>query len=370
MNFTKNNNGTFTSIKDEKIVPMLEIKSCERDSHINLMRRIFEVQSSSGKCGRMSAFIQDFIEELEDHAILVESDEIGNMYVTKGEAITYPCIVSHIDTVHRIIPNEDYMVIDNDNHFFAIDKNKMSLTGIGGDDKCGIYTCLDNLIREPKIKLAFFVDEEIGCVGSSQADLSFFKDVSFILQADRKGYNDIVSNISGIEMFDADFLFKIDDTLNSYKRELNNGGMTDVMQLAEDGVQVSMANFSCGYYNPHCDSEYVVIDELILTSILFRDIIKDAYIDGEKNVFKRVVRTYASYHGFDDTWSGYSYDGYGKVRKLQDYKDVSNRSECHVCGCETTLDRDAKMYFCNNCLDYDYDEGVIENISSDNIVPF
>lgn len=368
MNFTKNK---WEAVKETKVVPILEIKSEERDEHISLMRKIFEVQSSSGKCGEMNDFIQDYISSLNDDNILVEQDGVGNIYVTKGVATTYPCIVSHTDTVHDIIPKEDYMVIDNNKHFFAINKSKMDLTGIGGDDKCGIYTCLDNLIREPKIKLAFFVDEEIGCVGSSQADLSFFNDVSFILQADRKGYNDIVSNISGIEMFDADFLFKIDDTLNLYHRELNNGGMTDVMQLAEDGVQVSMANFSCGYYNPHSDSEYVVIDELILTSILFRDIIKDAYIDGERNEFKREIRTYN--YGYDDMWSGYSYNGYGNVTKSRDIHH-HNHDECKKCGCETTLDVDAKMYFCNNCLDYDYDKGVLDGIgidsSNDKNVPF
>ena len=319
-NLKKNKMTKNLTVYDAKVVngvPVLEIEPIDRNNAISLMRSIFEVQSVSGYNDYMHDFIVSFIKDLNDDTITYSSDEFGNMYVTKGRADTYPCIVSHIDTVHSIIPQYNYVVLNSDTQFFAVNTLTRGATGIGGDDKNGIFCCLDNLISQEKIKLAFFVDEEIGCVGSTQADMTFFEDVSFVLQADRQGYKDVAIDICYTEMFGVDFYAKIQDTLDDHNRSLCEGGMTDVMQLAHNGLEVAMANFSCGYYKPHSDYEYVVIDELILTSILFSDIIKNAYVDGDINHFEREVNEHAYYGG---------YGGYGrydsvidKVEQADDY---------------------------------------------------
>ena len=79
-----------------------------------------------------------------------------------------------------------------------------------------------NLLREKVIKLAFFVDEEIGCVGSSNANMKFFDDVSFVLQADRQGYEDVAVDIYGIEMFGGEFFDKIDLGILNFTKGANN----------------------------------------------------------------------------------------------------------------------------------------------------
>lgn len=356
-------------------IPELEISKKERDSSIGLMRSIFEVQSKSYDTSEMLLFLVNFLKELNDKTVSYYVDELGNLYVQKGSAKTFPCIVSHIDTVHRIIPKKDYVVLNSDTEFFAMDLSTRSNTGIGGDDNCGIYTCLDNLIKHDNIKLGFFVDEEIGCVGSSQADMGFFSDVSFVLQADRQGYSDVASDIMYTEMFGVDFLEKIEATLDSYKRKICEGGMTDVMQLAHNGLDVAMANFSCGYYNPHSRTEYVVIDELILTSILFRDIIKVAYVDGEINTFIREGRYNSNYYDKDGNgrgWGSYDSDadtgdyyGYGTGSAKHSFNGKNNDvvvkkttdHECSFCGCQTINDPTMELEFCNNCMDYDYPVG-------------
>lgn len=346
-------------LKDIKSVPLLEISQHERGISIELMRSIFEVQSFSGDTHDMRLFLLRFVTNLNNPEILMTNDSLGNVYITKGHAETYPCIVSHIDTVHELIPEEDYVVLNSDKEFFAIDLQTKSPTGIGGDDNNGIYTCLDNLIREDYIKIAFFVDEEIGCIGSGSCDMIFFEDVSFVLQADRKGYNDVVHNISGTKMFGIDFFDAIADDLDNYNRELKDGGMTDVMQLAHNGLNVAMANFSCGYYNPHSDREYVVIDELILTSLLFRDIIKSAYSNGLKNEFER--EPYVDYY----TSYGYGASGYGGSEFQGNTFDdmdmpplgvpsVLSGRECSYCGGKTQYDESTGADYCFDCLDYDY----------------
>lgn len=46
------------------------------------------------------------------------------------------------------------------------------------------------------MKVAFFVSEEIGCVGSRNADMGFFEDARFVIEPDRRGYEDLITNIS------------------------------------------------------------------------------------------------------------------------------------------------------------------------------
>ena len=333
-------------------VPLLEISEEERNSSIDLMRSIFEVQSTSGDMTAMKSFIYEFVNNLYDLSIEINSDSSGNIYVTKGRADTYPCIVSHIDTVHDIIPDEDYVVLNSDTEFFAIDLGTRMPTGIGADDNNGIYTCLDNLIREDEIKLAFFVDEEIGCVGSSACDMNFFSDVSFVLQADRKGYNDVANNISGTKMFGYDFFDAISDDLERYSRTLVDGGMTDVMQLAHNGLEVAMANFSCGYYKPHSDREYVVIDELILTSLLFRDIIKSAYSNGLVNEYTRepYVEYYPSFNQQVGSFDTYDFN----IDSDKSIKPIDTKTDCTYCGGKVEYDETMDAYYCYGCLDYDY----------------
>ena len=51
----------------------------------------------------MVKFLCSYIRQLPGD-ISVSKDKFGNLYVVKGEAETYPCLVSHIDQVsHSVI---------------------------------------------------------------------------------------------------------------------------------------------------------------------------------------------------------------------------------------------------------------------------
>ena len=56
--------------------------------------------------------------------------------------------------------------------------------GIGGDDKAGVALALAVMDTLPKCKAAFFVQEEVGLVGSEKMDYSFLKDVSLLITMD------------------------------------------------------------------------------------------------------------------------------------------------------------------------------------------
>ena len=77
------------------------------------------------------------------------------------------------------------------------DHRKRRVTGIGADDKNGVWMCLECLRDFKVMKCAFFVQEETGCKGSGAACMDFFADCRFVIECDRKGDSDMVTNING-----------------------------------------------------------------------------------------------------------------------------------------------------------------------------
>lgn len=216
------------------------------------------IQTISRQQEKMQEYIKYRAEKIKGASLV--SDTKGNIYITKGKIDNYPCVVSHMDTVHDIY--EKFKIYENDGVMFSWDGDLRKQVGIGGDDKVGVFITLEALERFDTIKVAFFVDEELGCVGSRSADMTFFEDVGFVLQCDRKGYGDFVNKIQGTELYGDDFSKAIELTLIAYGYKEKDGGMTDVSQLKENGLSVACANMSCGYYNPHTSSEYIDVAEV------------------------------------------------------------------------------------------------------------
>ena len=129
----------------------------------------------------MVAFLVNWLTE---NSIPHFVDEYYNVYATKQESselpedFYFPCVISHTDTVHNI----DTINIREEMLMNAQGEKKLSYkayndqgnpTGIGGDDKCGVFACLTLLQELPNVKAAFFVSEETGCHGSMKADKKF-----------------------------------------------------------------------------------------------------------------------------------------------------------------------------------------------------
>lgn len=233
----------------------------------SLLHSILSIESESGNCSRMADFLTTYC---QSQGWTVTQDDAGNLYITKGEAATYPCTVAHIDTVHPVTGDGITPVYVGDN-VTGLNPVTMEQTGIGGDDKCGIYAALHCLTHLPACKAAFFADEEVGCIGSGAADLSFFKDCRFVLQADRRGNADFVTDISGPLSSDR-FQRDVKSLLTSHGFRFSPGAMSDVMALRDNGCGISCANMSAGYHNPHQACEYVNLPDLLKTCCLMMDI--------------------------------------------------------------------------------------------------
>lgn len=226
---------------------------------MELLKQLYGISSKSGMEERMKSFVLDCVSDVE---LSVETDEIGNLFITKGEAELYPCIAAHLDEIHT--PCEREVIIEGD-RIFTVDR-LWNHVGCGADDKNGLWVIINLLHSEPILKVALFVQEErtgdiAGCRGARACDLSFFNDVKFVLECDRKGSSDVVSiGKDEIVLCYQDFIPQ--GILQRYGYEMVKGGKTDVVELKMRGLQIPVCNISCGYYDAHKDSEYTLFPEL------------------------------------------------------------------------------------------------------------
>ncbi len=225
------------------------------------INRLIETLSNPTVYGAEDRMRDYIVNSLNERNIPNYVDKYGNVYAVKGNADYFPCVVAHIDTVH---PLEEFTVHEDNYILTAINKHGEQ-TGIGGDDKAGVFVCLELLDRFENIKAAFFVSEEVGCLGSYLSDSEFFENVGYAIQFDAP-FNNWVSHYSdGVKLFstDSEFFEKInpifEECLPNYSSSnLGNHPYTDVSAL-KSLYDFSCLNYSVGYYNMHSKREYVSI---------------------------------------------------------------------------------------------------------------
>ena len=226
---------------------------------MELLKTLYSIYSPSGNEKKMRRFIKRWIMNNVSNT-QITTDLKGNIYVSKGMSENYPCIVSHIDQVQKT-HSRDFVCIESEDVIFGYSPKNHRQEGLGADDKNGIWIALKCLEKYDHMKAAFFVEEEIGCRGSAQADLEFFTNCRYVVQCDRRGNNDLITSISFTELCSKEFIEAIRYEKFGYKPE--DGMMTDVLELKERGIEVSCINMSCGYYRPHTDQEFTDKNDLL-----------------------------------------------------------------------------------------------------------
>lgn len=214
--------------------------------------------------------------------------ENGYKDIVSGDGFVYAkgtvpvLLVAHMDTVHKEIPLA--ITIKN-----TIDNNTVisSKQGIGGDDRCGVFSVLE-IIKEHKCSVLFTEDEEIGCIGARKFTASDMikeiKDLNYMIELDRRGNNDAVF----YECDNPDFTSFI--TKNTgYKEEW--GSYSDICEIARDSG-IAAVNLSCGYYNEHTKNEYVIFEETMNTINVVKKLLT---IESEKFEY---VEAYSGYNWF------------------------------------------------------------------------
>lgn len=232
----------------------------------DFIKDVMSVPTASKEEYRMVTFI---ILWARRNGIKYEFDNYGNVYLTKGtleEGEFYPCVTSHLDTVQdkqRVFAQSASALplktrIKNNKHEMYIDG-----MGIGADDKAGVLISLSLFKYAEKIKACFFLEEEVGMLGSKQLNKEWFNDVGYVIGWDSPDLNRAAWASSGVTLFSKEFFEnEIKDVckewgLTSFRSE----PFTDVSQIRQKTDVICM-NFGNGGYNAHMSTEYIVIEDV------------------------------------------------------------------------------------------------------------
>jgi hypothetical protein len=190
----------------------------------------------------------------------VSVDEHNNVFIVKGNVPFMPCVAAHIDSVHNW---NDVEIVRHDGTLVGLDRNDRQ-TGIGADDKCGVFICLKLLERFENIAVALFAAEEVGCVGAFKADAKFFDQVGYVMEFDCPGSGILSHSAGGERLFANRGAFietampvLVEHGLIHWQRH----PYTDVTALRKR-FDLSCLNLSAGYHNWHQSDEFVVLREV------------------------------------------------------------------------------------------------------------
>jgi hypothetical protein len=309
----------------------------------------------------MEAFITLLHNYCLEKNYTVVQDHIGNLYVTKGKADSYACIVAHTDTNQDI--QESVQLVQIEDILIGWNNVTSEQVGPGFDDKLGILIALQCLEYFSTLKVFFPALEEVGYKGTSVADMRFFDDVNFCIQPDRNSYNnDIITFTNGIETAGKDFINTIQELglLDEYSYKEANGVGTDIGELKHKGLKCAAVNISCGYYNEHTDQEVCSVSRLHNALNFIIDIIvqighcKFEHIPVKKAVVP-VNRYWGDYYDEPKKTEWYHFSAFNgvweKVINEDDlvYLEYEHCTECGHPLIDTKDDNYGVRYECRNC---------------------
>lgn len=117
---------------------------------MHLLTQLYKINSKSSKEDKIKSFLLDLLKHIP---ISVETDAIGNLFITKGIADVYPCVAAHLDEIHA--PSQREVVVEGDIIYTV--NNLWNKVGCGADDKNGLWIIYHLLHSESILKVALFV---------------------------------------------------------------------------------------------------------------------------------------------------------------------------------------------------------------------
>jgi len=235
---------------------------------LNKLKKLLSVPTYTWSEDKLIKHVIEYISSID--GVSHFQDDLGSIYITKGESNTYPCLVAHLDSVHQLT---DMKVVEEELPnaqgelklgLKAYDSEFGLPTGIGGDDKAGVFICLQLLEMVDVCKIFLPVAEETGCNGSREADPKFFENVGYAIQFDSTENNTMSKTLMGVKLYEEEskFFNSVKDIIleHGFTKWLNHP-YTDTMMLKKK-FNFPCLNFAAGYYNYHTKNEYVIVEDV------------------------------------------------------------------------------------------------------------
>jgi len=175
-------------------------------------------------------------------------------------------LCAHADTVFSKPPNPNEFYYDQEKNVI------WNPDGAGADDRAGIFSIIYILQNYPEFKPTIIITtgEEAFCIGASKLCMhypTFPHKLKFLIQLDRRGYNDSVYYDCANPDFEA--------WINKYGFTTAYGSFTDISVLAPH-FGCAAVNLSIGYYDEHSTIERLFISYMFNTIHKVVNILKDA----------------------------------------------------------------------------------------------
>jgi hypothetical protein len=234
-------------------------------SQVNpLLNTILLLQNRSDNAATKALTIEAML-TIIPKKFFVEEDIEGNLLFDNRprnkRELPVPTIVAHLDQVHDYARGLNLVLIGNkSDKIVAYDRHKRRV-GTGGDDKCGVYVAVKMLMSDVPCRVILTQDEEIGCIGAGEVRPSWGELSSILLQADRRGNNDLIKHTNGGLIASKDLVDRVLALPECKGMKPEYGSVTDVGDLCVT-FDVAGFNISAGYYNAHQRDEWIILSEL------------------------------------------------------------------------------------------------------------
>lgn len=261
-------------------------------------------------------------------------------------------LVTHMDTVFKKPASEI---------FYDRQKNVIwSPTGLGADDRAGVFAILQIIKKGLRPHIIFTTDEETGAWGATALGKENcpFEDLRYIIELDRRGSNDCVF----YDCENPDFT----NYIETFGFSEAIGSFSDICMICEEWG-IAGVNLSIGYRDEHSISEVLFVEHMLSTidrvvnmlTVPMENVPKFKFIPAAYGMGywfgKWASSNYASNHCF---LCGHEYKSEEMVPvKLRNnlIKNfcidciVDNVSWCKCCGEAFEPDENDKTELCNDC---------------------
>ena len=278
--------------------------------------------------------------------------ETRDIYVFNEQYIyvkgTIPVLLcSHLDTVHAAEPTLETIFHDRE-------KNVMwSPDGIGGDDRCGVFSVLDIVQKGYRPHLLFSWNEEIGCVGSGEfaktAEVVFgeplqeaLASINLAVQFDRKGFSEAVY----YNLANQDF----ENYINSFGFHTEIGSYTDICEVCPE-FGFAGVNVSAGYMDEHNKYERIYVDELYSTQAKIIELLKEQVKNPEFFRYEENSYGYAGSYPYSYGYGGWydRYDEESEARSMYENGGYNNNSYYYDDDIDKDVPEQKEPTYCEFC---------------------
>jgi len=240
-----------------------EVAPNKNVSHLEpLLLEILAIQNPSCNDTTKIQVIEKILSLIPSKMFVSEDDE-GNLLFDnrpKNKRVaSVPTIVAHLDQVHDYERGYHFALIGSDKLVAYNHENQRR--GTGGDDKCGIYVAIKMLLSDVPCRAIFVQDEEVGCVGSGVVEPEWGDQTSILIQADRRGNNDLIKHTNGTLVAGEELVNRVLQLPACAGMKPEYGSVTDIGELCQTFC-VAGFNISSGYYEAHSNREYIILSEL------------------------------------------------------------------------------------------------------------